>query len=402
MQFSYKARTKEGELQVGVIEAGSRGGAMDILQRHDLIITELKEEKQKGLLTLKLKFFQGVKPKEMMIFSRQLSTLFESKIPLVESLRTLSVQTENEYFKDVIIAISGDVDSGTSLSAALEKHPGVFSAFYINMVKAGEVSGKLQEVFLYLADHEERDYAIASKAKSAMIYPVVILGFFFLVFLLMLLFVIPQLKEVLVESKVELPLITRAVLAASDIVKGYWYLLLIGIFGTIAAAYRFMQTEYGQSLWDKVKVRIPVFGDLFLKIYITRFCENLSTLIVGGLPILQALQVTADVIGSKKFEQIIKTAIEEVRRGNPINSVLKKYEEFPPLVVSMIAVGESTGKLDYTLKNLATFYQREINSLIDNIVSLIEPLMIGILGIGTGLFLAAILTPIYNIANSIQ
>lgn len=400
MQFSYKARTKSGDLQEGTIEAASQNGAMDLLQRHGLIIVDLKSEKS-SFFSLKIKWFEGVKPKEMMIFSRQLATLFESKIPLVESLRTLSEQTDNNFFKEIILEVASDVDSGTSLSEAMKKHDMQFSAFYINMVKAGEVSGKLQDVFNYLADHQERDYSINSKAKSALIYPAVIFSFFILVFVLMLVFVIPSLKSVLLESGVDLPLITRAIIGISDAFVNFWYLIIIGVAAVVGSLYYFSTTSYGEYLWDVSKVRMPVFGDLFLKLYLTRFCENLSTLIVGGLPIIQALQVTGDVIGSPRFKVIIDDTIEEVRRGNPINVVLRRHEEFPALVVSMVAVGEATGRLDYTLKNLATFYQREINSMIDSIVSLIEPAMIGFLGIGTGIFLAAILTPIYNIANSI-
>jgi len=386
-------------MQNGNIEAGSLDGALNILQRHSLIVVDIQAEKESAFLVKKIKFFQKVKPKEKMIFSRQIATLFSSKIPLVEALRTLSSQMENQFFAEIIQQVAADVDSGTTLSSALEKHPKAFVDFYVHMVRAGEVSGKLEEVFEYLAQHEERDYAIRSKISSVMVYPAVILSFFLVVFILVLIFIIPPLKDILMSGGQELPFLTRIILALSDAVMGYWYLLPVVLGGVGGGVYYFFTTEQGKDAWDLVKLKVPVIGKLFQKVYLARFCENLSTLIIGGLPITQSLEVTATVIGSKKYRQILEQAVEEVRRGNPINTVLKRYAEFPPLVVSMVAVGEQTGRLDQTLKNVSDFYQREVSDAIDTLVSLIEPVMIALLGIGTGVFLAAVLLPIYNIAQ---
>jgi type IV pilus assembly protein PilC len=399
MRFTYSARTRTGELQNGNIEAGSLDGALNILQRHNLIVVDVQAEKEMPFLAQRIKFFQKVKAKEKMIFSRQIATLFAAKIPLVESLRTLSTQMENLFFRDIVQQVAADVDSGTTLSSALEKHPKAFTGFYVHMVRAGEVSGKLEEVFEYLAVHEERDYTIRSKVKSVMTYPIVILSFFILVFVLVLIFIIPPLKDILLSGGMELPFLTKMVLFFSDAVINYWYLVGIVAASAGSGLFYFFTSEQGLDLWDNIKLKIPIVGKLFQKIYLARFCENLHTLIIGGLPITQSLEVTATVIGSKKYQLIIEQAVEEVRRGNPINAVLKRYPEFPPLVVSMVAVGESTGRLDQTLKNVSDFYQREVSDAIDTLVSLIEPAMIALLGIGTGVFLAAVLIPIYNIAQ---
>lgn len=399
MKFQYIARTKSGEIQKGTIEASSKEAAIGILKQHDLIITKLTEAEKVSLLFKRIKLFEKVKPKDIVIFSRQISALFESKVPVVNALRTLVEQTTNPAFKDVIFQISQDVEGGDSLSQAMSRYPNIFSSFYINMVKSGEVSGKLQEIFSYLADYTERGYDLRSKARSAFIYPIFVVATFLIVGILMLVFVIPQLTAILVESGQELPLMTRILISSSNFVISFWWLLLLILIGIIALFIYYKKTKQGQRKLDEIKLRLPIFGGIFQKIYLARFSESLSTLIVGGLPIIQALSVVADIVGNSVYKGIVEETIEAVKKGDTISSVLKKYEEIPPMVYQMVSIGEETGKLDTILKKIANFYTKEVNYSMDNLVNLIEPIIILFLAIAVGFLVASILMPIYNLAR---
>lgn len=403
MKFSYQAKTKQGELQSGVVEAFSREAAIDVLQRHGLIILKLNTESEAPTLTRRIRIFESIKKKEVVIFSRQLSTLFSAKVPLVESLQILSSQAISPIFQEIVMDIARELEGGMALSLAMSKYPKVFSKFYVSMVKSGEVSGKLEEVFNYLAESLERQNNLSAKVLNSLIYPAFILTVFVGVIILMFVYVIPKLKIMVEETGQSFPLPTRIIFGVSDfiIVYGPYILPLILIGGFFAGRY-FLNTQSGRLIFDKFKLKIPIFGELFQKISISRFAESLGTLISGGLPIVQAIEVTSDIVGNEYYRNIFMQTAQQVRKGFPISSVLKLYPDIiPPMVAQMVFVGEETGRLEEIFKKTANFYEQETSRMLDAMVSLIEPMMIIMLGGMVFILVAAILMPIYNIAQGI-
>lgn len=401
MRFNYEARTKQGQLQTGVIEASIREAAIDILQRHDLIILKLKAETEIPVFARRIKFFEGVKHKEVVIFSRQLSTLFGAQVPLVESLQILANQTSSAYFQEVILDISKELEGGMTMSQAMSKYPKIFSAFYISMIRSGEVSGKLEEVFNYLAESLERQYTLASKVFNALIYPAIVLVVFLIIIVGMFVFVMPNLKAMIVESGQELPIITKIIFGVSDfmIQYGIWVLPVIIIGGVLSGRY-FFKTDEGRFLMDKAKLRAPVFGVLFQKVAIARFTDSLGTLIAGGLPIVQAIEITSDVVGNMEYKSIFMKTADQVKKGFTVSSILKLHPDIiPPMVSQMIFIGEETGKLEDILKRIAKFYGDETSRTMDTLVTLIEPIMVVFLSGFVFILIAAILIPFYNIAQ---
>lgn len=401
MQFSYEAKTREGEIQKGMVEASSKEAAIDILQRHNLIIIKLAE-KGGGFLFGKSKIvFGNIKKKDLVIFFRQLAIMFGAKVSLIEALKGIAQEIPNLYFKDVITKIAQDIDSGTPMSKSFQKFPKHFTKFHTSMIKSGEVSGQLEGVFEYLADNTEREYTLTSKARGAMIYPAFILFGLVVVVIVMLVWVIPKITQVLEEGGQELPLITKVVVASSNILRDYGVIFaVIILFGGIVF-FRFLRTELGSYLFNVFLLKLPVFGEIFKKLYLARFADSLSTLIAGGLPIVQALEVSSDVVGSKVYGEIIFDTSRQIKKGDSISSILKKRKEIPPLVTQMIAVGEQTGQLDKTLKRVSAFYSRDVASAMNNLVTLIEPILILTLGIFATILILAILLPIYNMAQNI-
>lgn len=402
MKFNYQARTAQGAVQTGTVEAPSRDAAIETLHRSGLVILEIAQEKKGFALSLQseLPFFNRVKNQELVIFSRQLAVLFDAQVPLVQALRTMAEQSP-PALKKIVMEIAADVDAGTAFSQSLEKFPKVFSYFYVSVVRAGEASGRLQEVLNYLADHEERSYDLNKKVKGALTYPIFIVSSLAVVGAVMMIFVVPQLTSVLQESGQELPFLTQVIIGISDFLKGYWWAVILILIGLAGGAWYLMQSQLGRDYWDAAKLKLPIFGNIFKKIYLARLSENLGTLIKGGIPIIQSLSITADVVGNKVFKDIVLKAREEVRRGNTINSVFSTEKSVPPMVAQMIMIGEQTGKLDLLLSKIASFYQKEVDNVMENLTSLIQPVLILILGGAAGVLVAAILLPIYNLSSGL-
>ncbi len=400
MKFTYQVRTKQGETKSGVLETPTKEAAIETLLRSDFIIVDIEESKDLPTVSSLIARFRGVPAKEVVIFSRQISTLFQAKVPLIESLKTMMEQTENQMFKDALFDIMKNVDSGMVLSKALGLHRRIFSEFYVNMVHSGEVSGKLEEVFTYLADGLEREYYLVSKIKGAMTYPAFIIAAFGIVAFLMMVFVVPNLTSILKETGAQLPPLTRMVIAISDVFVTYWWLIIILVFFSLGGSWYYIHTRQGSAVWDRAQLRIPIFGKLLRKYYIARFADSLSVLIQGGLPIVQALEVTAQVVHNTVYKEILLDTIEQVKKGNTISSVLKTKKEIPVMVSQMVYVGEESGKLDGTLKTAASFYQKEVDTAMDSIVTIIEPVLILILGAGVGVLVVAILMPMYDLAQN--
>ena len=400
MKFNYQVRTKTGEIQSGVVEASSREAAISILQKHGLYVTILEETREIPLYAKRIKIFERISQKDIVLFSRQLSIMFASKVTLIESLRTLASQTRNPDFREKILKISEDVEGGTTLSSALSKYPKNFSPFYIAMVRAGEASGKLSEALNYLAEHLEREYHLLSRIRGAMVYPLLIVFVVLVVLALLIFLVIPHLTEVLAETGQELPTITKMVIGFSNFLRKFGGILILFLIILIIFTFRYYKTKAGKEFFDNFFLKLPTVGHFLKMVYLSRFAENLSTLITGGLPIAQCLEITGKIVGNSVYQGVIFQARDEVRRGTPVSQVLSRFPEiFPPVFTQMVLVGERTGTLDRTLMNLVSFYQKETERSIETILGILEPGLIIFLGVVVGGLMAAILLPLYRVAG---
>ena len=406
-KFQYTARTKEGKLESDIAEASSLEAAISMLQNQQLVIIEIKPFIEAEYLNLNIltkqiaSLINRIKSEDIVLFSKQLSILIQAKVPLVQSLRVLTKQTRNPNFAGIINAVANDVDAGMIFSRALSKYPKVFSNFFIQMTRSGEISGRLEETLTYLSDYINKQYLLNSKARGAMIYPAFIVGAFIIVGVLMLIFVVPNLTSILTESGQELPFVTRLLIGTANFTKNWGWIVFI-ILGAMVYFVRISlkKSPEWQYAYDGLKLRFPIFGELLKKIYLARFSETLSTLSSAGIAISQSLEITADVVGNSVYKRIILEADEAVRKGSNISEVFARYPEILPMVTQMISIGEQTGKLDSILKQISAFFTEEVNRAFDNIVNLIEPILIVVLGAGVGILVAAILLPIYNLVNA--
>ncbi len=397
MKFNYRARTKNGEIQSGQVEASDREAAFDVLKSHGFYVTVL-EELSVPIYAKRLALFQRANKKDIVLFSRQLSIMFKSNVPIIESFQTIAKQTRKQDFKEKILKIAETVEGGTSLSKSLALFPNLFSPFYINMVKSGEASGKLADVFVYLADYLEKESYFRGKLIGAMIYPAFVLGVFLIVVTVIITYVIPQLSSVLKESGATLPLITRMVMAVSDFFRMHYVIVLMLVVFIITAMVLLVKSKQGKKFLGNSYLKMPLMGSFLKKLYLSRFALNLSTLISGGLPIARALEITADVVGNDSYKKIILKTRDEVKRGEAISSVLGNYPDLiSPLFYQMIVVGEKTGTLDSSLQNVVGFYQQDVDRSLDSFIALLEPIFIVLLGGVVGGLMAAVLLPLYSI-----
>ncbi len=298
--------------------------------------------------------------------------------------------------RTVLTDIGDDLQSGSSISRALSAHPEVFSAFYINMVKSGEESGSLERSFYYLADYLDRTYQVVTKARNALVYPAFVIGVFILVMGLMLTMVIPRISQILIDSGQELPIYTKVVIAISDFFTHSLGLILVVLSVGGVFLWRFIKTPVGKRAFDELKISIPFIGDLYRKLYLTRICDNLATMLQSGVSMVQALEVTAEVVDNSVFKEILENTLLEVKGGRSFADAIGEYPEIPGVLSQMAKVGEETGNLSDIMKTLANFYMREVNNSVDTLIGLIEPAMIVLLGLGVGTLLASVLMPIYN------
>ena len=402
MKYKYKSRNQAGEVQEGVVEASSLTNATSVLQQHNLLVTSIEPEKARGILSGFSRFWEGVSAKEFVIFSRQLAVMIEAKVPLMSAFEGITKQTANPYLAKVLSMVLSDIDEGKSLSDSLKRHPEVFSDLYVNMVQSGEVSGNLQKSLEDLANNIEKNYTLTQKVKGVLYYPAFILSAFIIVAFLMLTFVIPKLMTMIKETNAKLPITTTMLITMGDFMQKWWWAVLIAvILGVISLVY-YLKTEDGKRESDVIVLKIPLINRVLRYVYLARFSENLSTLVKSGLPIVNALQISGRVVGNSVFERDIMEAAERVRSGGTISEVLQKKENFPPIMTQMIKVGEETGKLDATLTSMSKFYSREADQIVSNLSSIIEPVLIVILGVGVGILVFSIIIPIYNVAQGIK
>ncbi|OGC96040.1 hypothetical protein A2590_01610 [Candidatus Adlerbacteria bacterium RIFOXYD1_FULL_48_8] len=375
-----------------------------MLQRKGLTITSITGGGEKTVLQQmqEVTFFGGVSSRDLVLLSRQIATLFEAQVSALRVFRLLAEQAEKPFLRGVLVQISDDLQGGNAISKSLEKHPKVFSDFYVNMVRAGEESGKLDQTFLFLADYIDRSYELGAKAKNALIYPAFIMVTFVAVMTMMLTLVIPKIGAILQDSGQQLPLYTSVILAFSNFLVDYGIFLLIALIVGGYFMFRYIQTPAGHIAWSRFKFAIPYVGSLYQKLYLSRIADNMNVMLTSGISAVRALEITANVVEDHVYEGILREAIEAVKGGAPLSQTLARYpEEVPGIFVQMLQIGEETGEMGTILDRLAKFYNREVNSAVDTLVSLIEPVLIVALAVGVGFLLAAVLLPIYNSASAL-
>lgn len=402
MLFSYKAIDQNNASREGTVDATNIDAAIATVQKRGYTVVSIEPiEEKKAFYNIEFDWFQRVTNKEIVILSRQLSTLFDAQVSALRIFRLLAAETDNPQLRNVLNGVADDLQSGSSISRALAAQPDVFSPFYVNMIKAGEEAGSLEKSFSYLADYLDRSYQIITKARNALIYPAFVIGVFVLVMGLMLTLVIPRISQILIDSGQELPIYTKIVIGISNVLTDYiGVLLVLGAFIGVGL-WRFSKTAVGIRSIDEFKITIPYIGDLFQKLYLTRICDNLATMLASGISMVQALEVTAEVVDNSVYKEIVQNTLIEVKGGRSFADSIGEYPEIPGVLAQMAKVGEETGNLSEILTTLATFYQREVNNAVDTLIGLIEPAMIVLLGLGVGTLLASVLMPIYNLTSSI-
>jgi len=403
MLFNYRATTKEGVEQKGSIDAPNEDIAISSLQRRGLVILNIdKAGERKGLLGRSITLFSRVKNRDIVLLSRQIATLFEAKVSVLVTFRLLASESGNQILREALMQVTDDIKGGLPISAAMAKHPDIFSDFYVSMVKSGEESGKLSEAFNYLADHLERSYELVTKAKNALVYPAFIVVTFIVVMILMMVFVIPKLSDILIETGQELPIYTKIIVGLSDFFVDYGVLLAILAGALVLFLSRYLPTAAGNSALSRFKISIPYMGRLYKKLYLARIADNLNTMITSGISMVKAVEVTAEVVDNEVYKELLLKSAQAIKTGESVSSAMTKYpNEIPSIMVQMIKVGEESGRLGFVLDTLARFYRREVNNEVDTLVGLIEPILIVALALMVGVLLTSVLVPIYNVASGI-
>jgi type IV pilus assembly protein PilC len=401
MLFNYTTVNEKGEQSAGSIDAVNVDVAIASLQRRNLIIASIKEATAKGsFLSINISLFDRVSTKDVVILSRQLSTLFEAQVSALRIFRMLASETENKVLAAKLTVVADDLQGGSAISAALSKHPKVFSPFYVNMVKAGEESGKLDETFLYLADYLDRTYELTSKAKGALIYPAFVIVTFITVMILMFTMVIPKISGIITDSGVAIPVYTQVILGISNFLVSYGFILLAVVIVAGWFVFRYIRTPSGKAAFDRLKLHVPYISVLYRKLYLSRLADNMSTMFQAGIPMVRALELTSSVIDNEVFRVLLADAVEAVKGGKAMSEALAVSGEIPGIMIQMMKVGEESGELGPIMKTMALFYSREVTNAVATLVDLIEPLMIVVLGVGVAILLASVLVPIYSIAEA--
>jgi type IV pilus assembly protein PilC len=399
MKFNYKAKNKDGKIQSGEVVAVDSNKAESLLGENGLVIISL-EKQEADILEKFNPFGKSVKNKELVLFSRQLSTLISARVPIIQALRILQDQITGKYLLSIITDLISAVENGDSLSNALAKYQNVFGNVYVNLVMSGEASGSLDKSLVYLADQMEKDYELKGKVKSAMTYPIFVLSALVGITFLMFKFVLPNLTSVLLAQGGSLPITTQIIIAITNFINAFWWLVLIVLAALILGTRYYLSTEGGARNFDIVKIKFPIIGPIFQKIYLARFARNLSTLVIGGIPIIKALQIVAEIINNTIYREILLDTVDKIKAGKTISEGLAGHPEFPGIVTQMVSVGEQTAQLDEIMGKLASFYEKEVDSQVSTLTTLLEPLIMIILGIGVGVLVSGILLPIYNLANT--
>ncbi len=396
--FRYKGKSPAGKRESDLVIAFGEKQAIEKAQKkglQDVSVTDKSDSLEFRFLSL----LNPVKTKDLVVFFRQFSIMISANLPLVQSLKVAGEQTDNLTLKMVVSEIAQEVDGGERLSEAMSKRPKIFPQFHVSVIRSGETAGKLDEVLNYLADEMERNYDMMSKVKGAMIYPAVIFMGLLGIGILMMVMVVPKITEILVSSNASIPWPTKVIIAISDFLTSFWWLvvlIIVVLIGGIRAASRHKLTK---RYIDRIKLKLPVFGKLFQYIYLVRFARSNKTLVLGGVQITKSLEIVADIVDNEIYKETFKEAAENVKKGSTMSGVFLKSEFIPEMVAHMVSVGERTGKLSLVLDKISDFYDRELSNLTNNLMSLLEPLIVLVMGLGVGIMVAAVLLPMYSAAT---
>jgi len=402
MKFVYRAKDKLGNIKTGAVEARSLDAALKLLQSYELIVLDISPER-------KITFFDQlfgkrtrVSKKDLAIFLRQFATLLQSQVPLTEALKTLLLQAATPAIKDLTFELISDLDAGLSLSKAIEKRSDIFGEYYSQMMKSGEISGRLDEVLGYLADYAEHENDLMAKAKSSATYPAFLFLTFLVIGTVITVALAPQMVSIFDEFGKTPPLGTRILIFIGSFLNQWGILLLVFLLGIGWLLLNYFRSKEGQKVGGVYLLRIPVIGNIYKKIFISRFAETVANLILGGIPAITAFEVAGDATGNYVYQTIGHEIADKLKTGENISNVLKNYYEyFPPLVSQMTAVGESTGRLEEILKKVAEYYQKEVDRSFSTMIDLLQPVLVVLIGILVGFLVAAVLLPIYQLAQGI-
>lgn len=400
--YNYSVRDKAGKIVNGKLDGDSQEAVGSKLRQMGYIILEL--DQQSGFASLgNITFGTGVKPKDITIFARQFSTMINAGLSLTKCLSILSDQTESDGLRDVIIKVGKDVESGQSLSDSMSRHPKIFPPIFVNMVRAGETGGVLDEVLNRVADHFEKEAELKAKIKSAMTYPAAMGGLVLVILVAMMVFVVPTFEQMFADMGGTLPLPTQFLVNLSNFVAGVGGLVLLVAVVAFRFAFKYwVSTPTGNLIWDRVKLKMPVFGALTSKFALAKFTRTFGTLVQAGVPILSALDIVADTAGNEVVAQAVKKARSAIKEGETIAKPLSESPVFPSMLVQMIAIGEETGALDAMLNKIADFYDTEVSTAVDGLTSLIEPMMMASLGVVVGGMVIALYMPMFNVISLVE
>src|SRR3989344_1261600 len=398
-KYDYRAKDLKNETVEGIVEADTTSSAMEALKDRGLSVLTI-EERADGFGGKELPFFQGVPIKAMVIFSRQFSVLIGAKVPIVQALRTVGRQTEHKKLRKVVADVATEVENGTPLSASMANHPKVFTPFFINMIRSGETTGRLEEIMNYMADQMERDYDLMTKIKGAMSFPIFVLIALGVVGFVMMTFVVPKLTQTLIDSGAKLPWTTKLLISTSDFMKGNYIQIIIGVIVAVIAFKWWTSTPKGKKQWDFAKLFLPVFGPLLNRIYVVRLTRSFGTMLSGGVGIPESLEVTADIVGNEHYKALLLNTKKEVSDGHSITTLFSQDRTIPQMIPQMLSVGEETGRMREVLERLTDFYSRDLSNLVANLVSAIEPLIMLVMGGAVGIMVAAIMLPMYQLSSN--
>ncbi len=402
--FAYVGRNRQGAVKKGELTAKTRDEAVDQLRKQQVVVTSLEEKSGMGG-KFKLSLGSGLTDKDLVVFTRQFGTMINAGLPLIQCLDILSTQSENKVLRETVGDVKNSVEAGSTFSDALKRHPKVFDDLYVNMIHAGEVGGLLDTILTRLAKHIEKAMKLKGQIKSAMVYPTAIVGVAVIIISVLMVWVIPVFAQMFMEmsgGKVGLPGPTQIVINVSNFFQSFWYAMFGALAGTIFAIKRYYATVNGRVVIDRLLLKMPIVGDLIRKASVAKFTRTLGTLITSGVPLLEGLSICAKTSGNKVIEEALMNARVSISGGKTISEPLAKCNVFPKMVTHMIAVGESTGALDAMLGKIADFYEDEVDQAVETLTSLLEPIMMVVLGTIIGFIVVAMYLPIFTMAQAIQ
>ncbi len=402
MKFVYRAKNQNGKIKAGTVEARSLDMAVKLLQGYGLIVMNISPESKGSFFDNIFGKKTRISRKDLAIFLRQFAILLESQVPLTDALKTLYLQAASPAIKDLVFGLMADLDAGLPLSQAIEKRGNIFGEFYSQMIKSGEISGRLQEVLVYLADYAEHENDLTSKAKAGATYPVFLFVAFIVIGTVITTMLAPQMVDIFEEFGQTPPIGTRILIFVGGFLTHWGIILAVVLFGLAWVVMNYFHSAEGKRMAGIYTLGIPVIGDIYRKIYIARFCETAGTLMRGGIPIVTALEIAGGATGNYVYQTIGKEVAQEIKEGRSLSDVMKQhYKYFPPLVSQMVAVGEGTGRLDTILRKVSSYYQKDIDRAFNTMINLLQPVLIIIIGIFVAFLVAAVLLPIYQLAQGV-